>query len=325
MFKRKQWPSTILVLCFVLVMQLVRSQSKPDFYGLVKLYQYDASLAMDLRDSLIEQSGSVTVSQISFASPVRGRVSAFLVKPSKNGKYPALIFGHWGPGNKTEFLPEAKLYAEAGVVSLLVDYPWVRPAPWRVRRGNGFDEPEVDRDASIQAVVDIRRGLDYLSSLREVDLEHIAYVGHSYGAQWGAILASIEKRIKAFVLVGGVPDAAAIFLEDDDPSLVEIRQTMLEKIKKHLEIYSVTDAINYIGHAAPHPMFFQFARYEQWFGEAAMKRYYEAASEPKTVQWYSTGHDLNDIQVLIDRTVWLSKNGGIPSILPVLKHKIGGK
>jgi hypothetical protein len=127
------------------------------------------------------------------------------------------------------------------------------------------------------------------------------------------------------VLVGGVPDAAAIYLEGDDPSLVELRATMLDKIKKHLEIYSVADAVRYIGHAAPHPLFFQFARHEQWFGEAAMKRYYEAASEPKSVRWYSTGHDLNDIQVLVDRTKWLTENAGIPSILPVLRRRLNGK
>jgi hypothetical protein len=44
-------------------------------------------------------------------------------------------------------------------------------------------------------------------------------------------------------------------------------------------------------YAAPTPLLFQFARYERYFNEAAMLKYAQAASQPKVVKWYDTGHD----------------------------------
>jgi hypothetical protein len=61
-------------------------------------------------------------------------------------------------------------------------------------------------------------------------------------------------------------------------------------------------------------LFFQFATYEQNFKEAAMRRYYAAASEPKRVAWYPTGHDLNDPQAVLDRGLWLHRHLGVGAI-----------
>jgi|SRR5260221_9736682 pimeloyl-ACP methyl ester carboxylesterase len=33
--------------------------------------------------------------------------------------------------------------------------------------------------------------------------EHVAYVGHSYGATFGGVIAGVEHRISAFVLMAG--------------------------------------------------------------------------------------------------------------------------
>lgn len=65
-------------------------------------------------------------------------------------------------------------------------------------------------------MVDLRRGLDLLLSRPDVDRHRVVYIGHSLGAQWGAILTSVDRRMKATVLIGGVPDAAAIWLESVD-------------------------------------------------------------------------------------------------------------
>lgn len=63
-----------------------------------------------------------------------------------------------------------------------------------------IDKPEMDRQAEIHAVVDLRRGIDLLLARPDVDPRRLAYVGHSYGAQWGAILSAVDKRIKTAVL-----------------------------------------------------------------------------------------------------------------------------
>jgi hypothetical protein len=69
-------------------------------------------------------------------------------------------------------------------------------------------------------------------------------------------------------------------------------------------------------------LLFQFARFEQYFNEPAMKRYAQAGSEPKLVLWYDTGHGLNDIQPLIDRAKWLRRYIGVGPIGPILRKSL---
>ena len=123
--------------------------------------------------------------------------------------------------------------------------------------------------------------------------------------------------------MGGIPTEATIALESDDPEFVDFRKnTPKEQIDKYFKTIGVMDAINYVPYAAPTPLLFQFARYERYFNEAAMLKYARAASEPKIVEWYDTGHDLNDVQALIDRANWLQRQIGIKPVLPILQMKL---
>lgn len=312
------------LLITVMLVPCAQAQVGP-IESLARLYDYDPRQPLDAKETLLYERNGVRVYDVSYASPKGGRATAYLVVPPGKGPFAGLLFGHWGPGNRTEFLPEAMLYAEAGAVSLLVDYPWVRPAPWR-RKLHQISNAEADHETYVQAVVDLRRGLDLLSARPAVDPRRIAYVGHSYGAQWGAILSAVDKRIKAAVLMGGIPERAAIYLENDDPDLVELRKnTPREQIEKYLQVNARTDPIHYVGHAAPTPLLFQFARYERYFNEAAMVRYARAASEPKLVKWYETGHDLNDVQALLDRADWLRGRIAIKPIASILGGKLKGR
>lgn len=284
-----------------------------------ELFTYD-SVAFDLRDTVIHSDDAFEVHDISFVSPKEGRVTAYLVVPRGEGPFAGIVFGHWGNGTRTEFLPEAELYARAGAVSLLTDYPWVRPAPWRRTMASGLGQPEVDRDVFIQAVVDLRRGIDLLRARPDVDSTRLAYVGHSYGAQWGAILAAVDRRLRTVVLMGGVGALADIFLESDEPGMVAFRKgNSREELNSYLEAHRVLDAIRYVPHAAPAPILFQFARHERYFDVASMERYAAAASEPKVTRWYDAGHELNDLRALFDRAEWLARHVGIAPLGPIVE------
>jgi dienelactone hydrolase len=292
-----------------------------DFKELARQFDYDAKQPLDTKEKLLYERDGVKVYDLSYANPQGGRVTAYLVAPAGKGKYAGLVFGHWGPGNRTEFLPEATLYARAGAVSLLVDYPWVRPAPWR--KGLKFaEDPEADHKAFVQAVVDLRRGIDLLAGRPDVDSSRLGYVGHSFGAQWGAILSAVDGRFKGVVLMGGIPDQAAIYRDNDDPSIVELRKSLpKDKLAKYLDTCERTAAVRYVPHAKV-PLLFQFARHERYFDKAAMDRYAKAAPESKVVKWYDTGHDLNDVQALRDRAVWLDRKIGLKGIRAVLKKQL---
>ena len=195
-----------------------------------------------------------------------------------------------------------------------MDYPWVRPAPWR-RETTDLSQPELDVEIYSQAVIDLRRAVDVLLARSDIDPRRLAYVGHSFGAQWGAVLSAVEKRFQTLVLIGGTPSLSALWLESNDTGMVNFRNRVpKETLYRYIRVNEVLDGINYVPHASPTPLLFQFARFERYFGEAAMRRYADAASEPKKVLWYNTGHELNDPQALADRQAWLQKYIGIRAL-----------
>src|SRR6059058_4477494 len=182
-----------------------------DYQTTFHLFDYDAKAPLDIHDKIIEEFDGGSLHDMTYVSP-------------KGGPVAAVLFGHWGNGTRTEFIPEANLYARAGAVSLLPDYPWDRPQPWH-KTPNHYDKPELDREIEIQAVLELRRGIDLLLARPDVDPKRLAYVGHSYGAQWGSILSAVDKRMKTSVLMAGVAEIGDIFLRGNDPGIIELRKS----------------------------------------------------------------------------------------------------
>jgi dienelactone hydrolase len=280
-------------------------QPKP-FPELVRQFDYDQKAPLDVKENRVEDKGGVKVHDITYVSPKGGRVTAYLVVPKGRGPFAGLVFMHWGFGYRSSFLAEALMLARTGAVSLMIDAPYLRPAPWR----HEFDtsKPEVNRDVYVQMVVDLRRGVDLLTSRPDVDARRLGFVGLSLGAHMGGILSGVEKRIKAFVLMGGLP------------TLTErLRQNNADgKFNRDIEILSTIDPIHYVSHAAPSRLLFQFARIDRFISEKQAIEYHQAGSQPKLIKWYDTGHEINDIEALRDRAEWFHKEIGIGPLDPVL-------
>jgi dienelactone hydrolase len=316
-----RYVSFVLPLVLSAVLGAAQSQTKPanDFEAASHLFDYDAKQPLDIRDKVIEEFSGGTLHDITYTSPEGGPVGAYLVIPNGKGPFAAVLFGHWGDGTRAEFIPEAKLYARAGAVSLIPDYPWDRPQPWH-KTPDHFDRPELDREVEIQAVVDLRRGIDLLLARPDVDAMRLAYVGHSYGAQWGSILSAVDRRMKTSVLMAGVAEMADILLRSNDPGMVDFRKNRAAgQLEKYCQVTGDIDAIHFVGHAAPIPLLLQFAHYEQYFDKTSMQHHEAAASDPKKILYYDTGHDLNDPQALEDRYDWLVKHINIRRE-PVFSH-----
>src|SRR6202140_296811 len=272
-----------------------------------RLFDYDQKQPLDIHDRVIEEVDGGALHDIPYTSPKGGPVGAYLVDPKGKGPFAAVLFGHWGNGTRAEFIPEAKLYARAGAVSLVPDCPWDRPQPWH-KSPDHFDKPEVDREIEIQAVADLRRGTDLLLARSDIDPKRLAYVGHSYGAQWGSILSAVDKRMKTSILMAGVAEMADILLRSDDPGMVDFRKAQpAGQLENYSQVTGDIDAIHFVGKAVPIPLLLQFANYEQYFDKTSMQHYVSAASDPKKVLYYDTGQDLNDPQALEDRYDWLVK------------------
>jgi hypothetical protein len=52
-------------------------------------------------------------------------------------------------------------------------------------------------------------------------------------------------------------------------------------------------------------------KFELYFDEAAMHRYYKAANWPKEIKWYYSGYDLSDPATLVDWHKWLREKIGL--------------
>jgi dienelactone hydrolase len=274
---------------------------------LVHLFDYDSHQPLDAHDNTVKDFNCGVIHDITYASPSGGLISAYQIVPKGKGPFAAIIFGHWGNGTRAEFIPEAKAYACAGVVSLLPDYRWERPRPW-YSEIDDFAHPDLDRETRINTVIEMRRAIDLLLTRADVDQNRIGYVGHSFGAQWGAILAAVDPRIKATVLMAGAAEEADLLLRSDNPRIVDLRASLPKgQLDSYVNTLADLNAISYIRFAKPIPLLLQFANFEQYFDRASMDRYAAAASEPKTVLFYDSAHELNDPQVSKDRLDWLTK------------------
>lgn len=297
----------LICLCLLLLASPTATLAQAESYEqLVKRYDYDRRTPLDVkRGSVVRHAGGVKVHDISYASLKGGRVPAYLVVPEGRGPFPAILFGHWAmkdspTRNRTEFLDEAVALARAGAISLLPDAPFAR---------SGFKPttPPFDpRDIEIyfQQVMDMRRGVDLLLARRDVDPSRIAYVGHSYNANVGGVLAGVEKRIKTFVLMAGsLSDAED--LRSDHPDMVKLRESVgEEKIEQLIRETNWQNPANFLGHAAPASVLLQYAYEDGFLDETRDRRYFALVSEPKELKFYHAGHALN-AEARRDRYEWL--------------------
>lgn len=311
---------SLLLVIFIVALKL-QAQNVPVEWR--KMFNYDAAAPLDLKTRVFDRQAWATVYDIDYASPRNGRVSGFLVMPGSSGLHAGLIFGHWGQGDRFEFLPEALLYARAGIASIMIDYPWVRHQPWRKPLFTPQTTDQQDRETEVDAIVDLRRSVDVLKAQPGIDGSRLGYIGHSFGAQFGAVLAAVDQRISAAVLITGAPSFRAVFLEGKSPEVIAIQQQAgVPALRKAELVMNSLDADRYVPFAAPVALLFQFAEYEPSFSKEAMQSYFDAASQPKSIRWYRAGHELNDVHALIDRAAWIAERLRTPALNSVVKEQL---
>jgi dienelactone hydrolase/precorrin-6B methylase 2 len=275
------------------------------FENLAAMFSYDTAAPLNARSEAPETAEGAYVTPVSYAG-ARGPVSATIITPTRRGKYPAVIFVP-DYGKRDEFLPEALSLARARLpaVSLLIDAPSERAVGWR-RSFNSLSDSDNDREIHIQAVIDIRRGIDLLATRADVDGSRIAFVGHGYGANWGAILSSIEPRLRGFVLVAGFPSLAEL-MESDDPEWANMRYALgSERSARYRASISVVDPIRFTPFWAGAPILFQFGRFDQFVSRAMAEQLVHSISRPQRTIFYDAGHAVNDPRAMIDRAGFLA-------------------
>ena len=282
------------------------------FAGDSPSFDYDKKLPLDPREHEVTVRNGVRVSMLTYANPAGGRADAMLVTPVVlKGRTAAIVWMH--SGGYYNQLSDAVLMADAGAVSVLVN---------AVAAGEGA---EAYRDSMIATVIGIRRAVDLLSARPAIDPKRIAFVGHSFGAMMGTVAGAVDKRFTAAVFEVGLLGMSIHIRTSPHPWAAGVRKGLGDGLENFLRVIEPIDAGHYVGKLSPTVLLFQSARIDPGVPDKDAQDFFDAASEPKELKWYDTGHEVLDIQAISDRARFLAKQLSLPPVEPILKAKIGVK
>src|SRR5512137_1845463 len=262
-----------------------------DFYEANRqLFEYDQDASLDIQEVSRRIENGLSIVEITYASPKGGRVPSRLIIPQGTGPFAGIVMQY---SMELEF---GMRYAEYGAVVIYVDPPSFRPQDTGPRDILTFTEQ--DREEQIQLIVDLRRAIDLLMARSDVDPERIAYLGVSYGGAMGGLLAGIDHRLKACVLI--VADGGWVTHESNLASPIMSVDKFFKDYKAWIDAMWPIEPIHYVSHASPTPLLFQNAIRDQYTNVQDAIRYQDAASEPKHVIWYDSEHWPLPDQVVVD-------------------------
>jgi fermentation-respiration switch protein FrsA (DUF1100 family) len=270
----------------------------------IHLFGYEAASPVLISEESVQQKDGYTVHNIHYPSPKTGDVPAYLVVPEGPGPFAGIILMHGSSGSRETLVPLAEDLVHTGAVVLTISAPSAR-----IDGRDWITFTPQDREEQIQLMIDLRRGVELLTQHEKVDSSRLGYIGYSYGAAMGGLLAGIEPRIKAYGLMVGDGGLVNHFTDEGEP-VGGFETIDSEARERWLEAMEPIEPIYYIGHAAPSALFFQNARYDRLVSEEDALAYQAAGSEPKKVQWYESGHGLLP-QAYSDMVAWLAEQIGI--------------
>jgi dienelactone hydrolase len=261
------------------------------------LFEYDREVSLDIQEVSSRLEDGLSVIEITYASPKGGRVPATLIVPQGTGSFAGLVM------QRSMELEFGMRYAHYGAVVIYVDPPSFRPQDTGPRGILTFTEQ--DREEQIQLIIDLRRAIDLLMARPDVDPERIAYLGVSYGGTMGGLLAGIEKRLQAYVLVVG--DGGLVTHVTNPENLTMSLNEFSKEYGSWIDSMWPIEPIHYVNHASPTPLLFQNAVRDQYVNVEDAIRYQNMASEPKHVIWYDSEHWPLPDEAIMDNAKWLQQ------------------
>jgi dienelactone hydrolase len=152
----------------------------------------------------IEKKPNASVYDLSWEAPrAAWKTSrAYAVLPAAQAPGPGILYFHQlgRNRNRSQFLAEALSLADRGVRSVLID----GNAPWSEQwKGTVEDVQMIDAQ-----MIDLDTCIGILKALPGIDPERLGFIGHDYGAMFGALLYGKESPLKAFALIAPAPEFA---------------------------------------------------------------------------------------------------------------------
>lgn len=232
----------------------------------------------------VETRGGALIHDITYRAPGQDPVDAYLVAPARKGTYAGALFLHWlgdEHADRAQFLDEAVGLASTGhgLVSLLpqLEFPFAF----------GPIGDQRDKDSVIKQTISLRRGLDLLTSRRDVNDDRIAVVGHDYGGMYASLLGALDRdRVHTAVLIA--IDATfgnwfVTFFLDLPPEAEASYRALLASV----------DPIHYVGHGPGGGILLQFATDDFFILNDVAASVGAATRQPHRVLTYDTDHALD--------------------------------
>jgi dienelactone hydrolase len=268
------------------------------------LFAYDVNAPLNLQKTVQSTSAVSTLSSITYNSPAGGSVTGIMAEPvGRSGLRPGIVMLH-PSGTPARFMaPEAQNYAAHGAVVIVIDAPYFRSGRTSTLLWSSQDAHE-----QIQLIKDLQRAVDVLIATGTVDRARIGFEGYSYGGIIGAAFVGIERRVKAAVLAAAMGGhVTGQTTPEDLPSLANmpcaIRAVWFQAM-------TPIEPIRFIPNAAPTALLFLAGRLDTAVLPADTQTLFDAASGPKEIRWYETGHNL-PAQAWMYRHDWLHQQIGI--------------
>ena len=212
-------------------------------------------------------------------------VPGVLRLPNATSPVPAAVLLH-GYASRKEDMAESVGVAllPLGIASLSIDLPLhgERSDPLEMRSmRNPFELAERWRTAIEEAGLALR----FLSARPEIDRNRLALIGYSLGAYLALAVAERDSAVRAVILAAGgdLPDFPLASL-----------------------IRAVADPLKGVRKLAGRPLLMVHGRRDNTILPAQATRLFEAAGEPKEIQWWDAGHRLPETAVL-RAAAWLER------------------
>ena len=152
----------------------------------------------------------------------------------------------------------------------------------------------------IRDVIAVRRAVDLLRRRADVDPARIGFVGWSAGARTGAILAGVERRLRAIVLMSAGAAPVSVYSARAPAALRPTVRRALSRV----------DPLRYIRHAKGSALLLQDGRRDAVVPRAALAALARAAPRGTAIRWYDAGHAL-DVKAYREQLAWLTRKLGI--------------
>ena len=244
----------------------------------------------------------VIIRDVSIPKSSGGSTPAYIVLPADGGPYGGALMVHWlgeHDSNRNEFLDDAVALAHHGIASILPNAMWSSPGWYETGRS-----PATDYASSIEQVKELRRVLDVLFLQPGLNPQRVGFVGHDFGAMYGALLTAVDARPRFGVFMAAAPSFNDWYLYGNPPANVQAYKAQM----------AVLDPALYLAQTKLVDALFQFARRDFYVPPAKFAAFYVADHGKKALRLYDAHHDLEIAPAIEERRAWLEERLGVQSI-----------